>query len=193
MHCLYLGMTGSGKTTLAKEMARKFRAQGFGVLVLDPMGDDWAADFQTDDPNHFLAVVAKSTRCAVFVDESGETIGHYEKDMFWLATRARHYGHSCHFITQRAAQLSPTVRDQCGRMFLFRVSTRDADILANEWAEPTIKCAAQLERYAMLYCERYGGVKRGRVTLGKAVHATVGPIQPGVSPEPGPTQRSVIA
>lgn len=172
MHCLYLGMTGSGKTTLAKAAARRFRAQGYGVLVLDPLGSDWQADFQTDDSDKFLAVAAKSQRCAVFVDESGEMIGHYEKDMFWLATRARHYGHSCHFITQRAAQLSPTVRDQCSRMFLFRVSARDADILANEWAEPRIKTAAQLGRYEMFYCERFGGVRRGRVILNSNGEAT---------------------
>lgn len=91
----------------------------------------------TDNPDRFLKVVQASKSCAVFVDECGHFVeeGH-EAVLKWLSTNARHYGHNCHFITQRAKQVSPTVRDQCRNVFLFVQSDEDCKLIARDKAAP---------------------------------------------------------
>ena len=57
-HSLIIGMTESGKTTLATEICRDYRARGIKTIVLDPMYDQrWDADFLTTDKARFLEIV----------------------------------------------------------------------------------------------------------------------------------------
>jgi len=163
-HCLILGMTESGKTTLAKELAAQYRAKGVGVLVLDPLADpSWPADYRTDDPEEFMRVFWESRQCAVFIDEAGEAVGRYDEVMNKSATRGRHWGHNCHYITQRGVQLSPTVRDQCGHLFLFTTALNDAKTHANEWCQPELINARQLTQGQYYHCTRYGQLETNRV------------------------------
>lgn len=135
-HTLILGITESGKTTLAKKLAGVYKAKNTPVLVLEPFkSSSWGADLITDDPAHFLKVVFSNKSCAVFIDESGDMIGRYNKVMDKLATIARHYGHNSHFITQRAAQISTTIRDQCMNVFAFKQSYDDGKILASRYVD----------------------------------------------------------
>src|SRR5271154_7447046 len=99
-HSLVLGMTESGKTTLAKRMAWRYQARDVKVIVLDPLCDpEWQADFQTSDPEEFLSAFWASQKCAVFIDEAGQSIGRYNEVMQRTATRGRHWGHAVHFVT----------------------------------------------------------------------------------------------
>lgn len=164
-HVLIVGITESGKTTLAKRLCAKYKARGVKTIVLDPLGDPgWHADLQTPSPEDFLSVVKASRSCAVFVDESGEMIGRYNDEMFWLATRGRHYGHNCHFITQRAAQLNPTVRNQCTQAFIFCVSLSDAKTLADEYNKQEIRQANTLAQFECFHVTRFSPVKRLKIT-----------------------------
>ena len=165
-HSLIVGMTESGKTTLVTGLSREYQQQGIKVIVLDPLSDPrWQADFVTHDRFQFLQIVKHpDTRsCAVFVDESGEMIGQYNDEMFWLATRGRHYGHNCHFITQRATQLAKTVRDQCSYLFLFNCSRDDSKALANEFNRVELGEAFTLEKGEYFYCPRWGTLERRRL------------------------------
>lgn len=130
-------------------MLLKYRENGTRSLVLDPLCDpDWkiepGKDFQTDDAEEFLRVVRASRSFAIFVDESGASIGRYAGPMATLATQARHFGHKSHFLTQRAAQLDRTVRDQCSGLFLFRVGKEDAKTMAEEFGYEELKNANNL-------------------------------------------------
>lgn len=161
-HSLILGMTESGKTTLAKRLAEKYRAQGFSILVLDPMNDPgWPADYRTSDPDEFLRVFWNSRKCMVFIDESGDAIGRYNKPMERTATRGRHWGHSCHYLTQRGAQISQTVRDQCSHLFLFASSLKDRKLHAEEWNAP--KLVEPLNQGEFFHCTRFSAPKKGKV------------------------------
>jgi hypothetical protein len=123
----------------------QFRREGIPVLVLDPdLRKDWNADFITDDPDHFLAVVKANRRCALFIDEGGITVGRYPKEMEWTATNSRKWGHRAFFIAQRASQISPTVRGQCVSVLVFRQATEDAKILAREFVSDKFKEASTL-------------------------------------------------
>ncbi len=138
-HSLILGMTESGKTSLAKQLAASYKARGIGVIVLDPMHDPgWNADFQTDNQSEFMEVFFNSRRCMVFIDEAGESVGQYDKLMTKTATKGRHWGHCVHYISQRGAMINKTVRDQCRHLFLFASSLDDSKIYAREFNKPEL-------------------------------------------------------
>ncbi len=156
-HVLIVGMTESGKTTLAKELCHRHQKHGTQTVVLDPLGDPgWNADFQTRDPVEFLETCKRSVSCAIFLDESAQTVGRYNDEMFWLATSARHLGHKSHFITQRAAQLSPTVRGQCRHLFCFNVSKDDCKALAADFNNDQLLLANVLKQFECIYTSRFG-------------------------------------
>lgn len=132
------------------------------------MDKGWIADLVTSNPHKFLITAQKSRSCMLYLDESGETVGRYNDEMLWLATRARHYGHISHFITQRVVLLNRTVRDQCSKLFVFRVSANDAKALADDWANPHLYNAANLDKYQFIYCNRFGATKKYTLTLNGA-------------------------
>lgn len=161
---LIVGMTESGKTTLARKLSHDAKARGTGVIVLDTLNDPgWAADFQTSDPDEFIEILWRSQNCAVFIDEAGDSVGRFNTAMEQTATRGRHFGHNCHYISQRHAQLSKTVRDQCRYLALFRSSFDDCKIHAREWARPSLLDGAELAQGDYLFCGRFSDLSRGNV------------------------------
>lgn len=163
-HSLILGMTESGKTTLAKRLAAKYKAQGIGVLVLDPMNDpEWSCDYRGDNPEEFLKVFYASKSCAVFIDEAGDSVGRYNDVMNRTATKGRHWGHNVHFLTQRGAQLAATVRDQCGHLFLFTSSLNDSKVHADEWNQQELREARTMPKGTYFHCTRFGKLERGKL------------------------------
>lgn len=162
-HTLIIGTTESGKTRLAQVLEREYAQRGTASLVLDPLRDPRWTGHRFTDADEFNEVVRKSTRCAVFVDESGEVMGRYDDTLTWLATRARHYGHNSHFITQRPAQLNKTVRDMCSHVIMFRISRGDAKLLAEEFVNDDLLGASQLAKLHFIWVARFGATRRGRV------------------------------
>lgn len=165
-HMLICGMTESGKSTLACQLSWSYKDAGVAVIVLDPMLDKrWSADILTADRDYFLQVVTNPATkgCAIFVDESAEMIGHYNNEMFFLATRGRHAGHSCHFISQRAKQLAPTVRDQCSFLALFNCSLPDAIELSNNFNRIELREANTLKKGEYFFCGRFSPLERKNV------------------------------
>tara|TARA_R110000782_G_scaffold263592_1_gene356313 strand:- start:5401 stop:5898 length:498 start_codon:yes stop_codon:yes gene_type:complete len=164
MHGLILGMTESGKTMFAKELARQFKARGIGVLVLDPLNDpEWQCDFITSDPQEFLEVFWDSKSCMVFIDEAGDSVGRFNNEMRETSTKGRHWGHSVFYISQRATLINQTVRDQCGQLVLFNSSLEDCKIHANEWNRPELKSGNILAKGEYYQCGRFTPLTKGRV------------------------------
>jgi hypothetical protein len=161
---MILGMTESGKTTLAKQLAVNLKQKGFKVIVLDPLSDpEWNADFQTDEPDVFLNVFWESRQCMVFIDEAGEAVGQYDKVMQRTATKGRHWGHSCHYISQRGTMIARTVRDQCSNLFLFTSALEDSKTHAVEWNKPELKTASGLNQGEYFHATRFGNLQKGKV------------------------------
>ncbi len=70
-------------------------------------------------------VFTRRINCYVFVDDAGESMNRYDAAHTALATRARHRGHNVIFMAQRGSMLSPTVRAQCERAWLFSLPQQD--------------------------------------------------------------------
>jgi SpoVK/Ycf46/Vps4 family AAA+-type ATPase len=146
-HSIIVGITGTGKTTLAFKIAERYRARKIPVLVYDPFKRlEWQADFITDKPEEIVEVVFKNKSCAVFIDEAGEFLDRYSKEDTKLATMSRQLGHNVHFIAQRAQMLSPNVRHQCTNLFMFRQVASDCDLLSKDFANEQLKAGSGLEK-----------------------------------------------
>lgn len=78
-------------------------------------------------------------------------IGRYSPVMEELATRGRHWGHKCHFITQRAKQIGTNIRTQCSNAVIFKQSLDDTKDLSNEFVDPMINEAHKLEKGEFIY------------------------------------------
>lgn len=173
MHVLIAGITGCGKTTYGVDLVRVYKEKlGMESIVLDPIGDArWkqnGAALVFEDADKFVKAVNKSQNCMLFIDESGEMIGQYNKEMFFLATRARHMGHISHFMVQRPAQVSPTIRDQCTTLILFCVSSKDSKVMADEFpkAANEILSAPAFDKGQYVVASKFGPPVTGRLTFG---------------------------
>lgn len=169
-HSLILGMTESGKTTLAKRLCLQYRAAGVKTIILDPLNDpDWrvgATDqmvFQTTDADAFLEVFWMSESCAAFIDEAGEAVGRYNTVMQETATKGRHWGHNLHYITQGGSQLAPIVRNQCSHLFLFATALSDCKKHADEWNRPELLEASRFKAGEYFHATRFGVLQRGNL------------------------------
>ena len=167
-HGLIIGMTESGKTTLAQKMAQEFMDKGYAVLVLDPLKDPrWKCTFITSDMNEFKDMARRSKRCFLFIDESGDSCGQWEKENYWFATQSRHWGHSVYFIAQRVQMIATTIRTQCSFLYLFNCGKTDCKLLADEWNKPELLGANVLKQGEFFYCNRFTNTRKLSIFLDK--------------------------
>lgn len=159
----------SGKTTLCQEIARAYKAAGFGILVYDPMDDPaWICDRKFTDFEKFLECAYQATRCVLFIEEVGAVIGQYPKPHIeWLGTRSRHWGHRAFFIGQTPVQVSLTMREQCETLFLFRCIKKRAVLWAEEFADEDLEKAANLERFQFIKKTRFEPCKIQKIKIRK--------------------------
>lgn len=156
-HSLIVGMTESGKTCMGKALLHKYKREGVNTILLDPMMDPgWGADYVTRDPNDLLRVAKESRQCAIFIDEPASAIRKYDTEMEWLTTQSRHWGHETTICTQRGVQLSPTIREQCQKLYLFALgSERDAKVFADSYGDPGLLEACRLRQGEFLFARRF--------------------------------------
>lgn len=166
-HCITIGQTESGKSILNKRLSAWYKSKGVGVVVLDVMRDPgWTCDFLTDDADEFLEFVKDPERClqcALFIDEAGASLDRYAESFSWLTTQSRHHGHVCHLITQRAQQISPTVRNQCSTLYIFNVNGKDAKIYAEDFNSPLALEAPSLPQGHCIKIQRFKPPQRLRM------------------------------
>jgi len=168
VHKLITGTTLSGKSTLAKRLAGLYMEQGRKVLVLDELMDtQWPCSLLTDSPEEFKAIFWNSRSLAVFIDEAGESVGRYDKSMSMTATRGRHWGHICHYITQRASMVARNVRGQCSEVYAFCCEPKDAETLSAEFVQPELLKAPNLAQGEYIHAVRFGVDKKPFYEYGK--------------------------
>jgi hypothetical protein len=155
-HWLYVGVTQSGKTTLARWHSRKLVQAKHHVIVYDPVGtatagggwgigDEGGDGFEFhQEPDKFAEAMLKAKDAFVFIDESADVHSHSQVENQWMLRRGRHAGLYFRLIVQRVKMIPPNVRTQCARLFLFRAAKgdqreiladfgHDTDILPESW------------------------------------------------------------
>jgi len=151
MHDAYVGSTGSGKTYLAIEKAAAYLDAGVNVLVCDPFFSKWPTPrksspvtlWRTHLREPFMAAARRSRRCALMIDEGGQTLAR-DPDAEWLFTGARQWGHKTHAMLQDGIQMLPVMRGQCSTVAIFGpVDLRVAKLWAEAKVCPGLLAAAQ--------------------------------------------------
>lgn len=159
VNTLHVGIFGpglSGKTTLAKRLSRVYwETKGTKSIVLDPIGDSWGRHaFVTRDREKFLWMLGHERQCAVFIEESSETVDR-DRTMVHMFTSIRHKGHRTHVIGHTGASLLPVMREQLQTLYLFRQPRSAAEIWSELLSEPEILQACRLKQFEFLFCRLY--------------------------------------
>jgi len=151
MHRLITGRTLSGKTALARILVAEAQRQGVDAIIHDPMLSFWgdkAAVYET--AFEFMRAICEATKIRkpyiVVVDEADIVLSMGHQRYHWLLTRGRHYGFKVIVLTQRPALVAPTVRGQCTDVAVFKVSKKDAKLLADDYACEAINDAVDLRQ-----------------------------------------------
>ena len=162
MHNLIVGISGTGKSNLAKRIAQDFAARG-NVVVYDPLESvGWPESaLRFSSPQKFLDHVAHAEKAAVFVDEAKTLWDYDERAADLLLYRRRHQGLLVFLIAQRANMVRPNARNQCSRLYAFRQSAKDAELLANDFNDD-VRVIASFERGEFLATD---GIALTRCTL----------------------------
>lgn len=146
-HRAIIGQTGSGKTHAAKSIARAMLAGGIKTLVLHKPREPWPADcvtWQTYDPEKFLRMFWASKSCGCFMELADADVSKFDERFHLCFTQGRHEGHRCFYLSQRAAQVHPNIRENCESLCLFSVGMKAAKLWAEEFNDPALLGAVKL-------------------------------------------------
>lgn len=126
MHSLITGITGSGKSLLMKELILK---DPFNSILFSPFDDFFLKSYSLDYIDIFG--IENIEEDNIYIDEAGELLNR-DRKYNHLATLGRHYGKNITFIAQRAKMLTPEIRTNCEKFYLFTGGGMDSKILSEE-------------------------------------------------------------
>lgn len=170
LHAGIYGPTLCGKTTLGKELCADFEARGYHTLVCHPWDRNWPCTWWTNNLEQFIAKAKDSRSCALFIDEGGQ-VQLRDAECEWLVTGARNWGHVTHLMGNATRQITPTMRDNLSRLFLFKCGKEAAKKWYEVFAEEDIKQAVTLEKYQFLQIESFQPTLTRKLNLkGKSAH-----------------------
>lgn len=163
-HSLIIGMTESGKSTLAKLIVKQAKKRGVKTAILDPLKDPhFGADFQAQNGEEFLAWAKSNKSAVLIIDEAGTAVGRYNVAMQWVVTTARHLGHSSVLVCQGTSQLSPLIRGQCTTCYLFSSTAQTVKIISEDFNSPELMKMSRLNRGEFYIISRYDSLRHCKV------------------------------
>lgn len=168
-HTACLGQTGSGKTFATQCIAASIITQGMKTIVLHKPDEPWSAasaSWQTHDPEEYLRMYWASRNVACFMELSDADVGKYDKRFHDCFTRGRHGGRHNFYLSQRAAQVHPNIRENCASLLLFSVGKAAANLWAEEMNDPRL-VSGPIPSSIMTADQLAGDVKCGAMALPK--------------------------
>lgn len=164
MHCIIVGVTKYGKTTLCRQIATDLLKQGKPVAICDilpPVG--WPAGCIFVRPDNLVQFVESQRGYYLFCDEASDYIGH-RPEYQNIVKRAANYRHYCYVVAQRYKMLHPSTRSQCSAAIVFRQSVMDARMIADDRAQPSfIEAAGLAPGEYLYYASPTAGVVKKRI------------------------------
>lgn len=162
MHVAIVGISGSGKTLLAKHIARGLIKKN-PVIVFDPLkSGGWPVGAKLYSTLEAFKVVMKNTVSAyIFIDESKVIFDEDTKlAQKWLYQN-RHKGQLIFLIAQRAKMIPPNARNQCSKLYAFRQVKEDSIELAGDFGEE-MRELPKLEKGKFIFSDGFD-TKRGEL------------------------------
>ena len=138
-HIGIFGSTGCGKSTLARSLCRKLGEVERDVYVLDPMSNfsDWDGAVEISiSPDDFDLLAIGLSNATLFIDEADIYFNERDenfRERIGLLQRGRHRGLQIVAISQRPTALPPIARGQLQKIFAFRLSKKDTQMLADNF------------------------------------------------------------
>lgn len=176
-HSLICGMTESGKTTLAHQIANYYanlkNDERREIIVYDPMMTPTTAGSWPESAVlftkkiEFLNYIKKiGGRYVIFIDESDNIFSHEQRENNWILTKGRHFGFEVFLITQRPKMIAPSVRAQCSTAYVFRLGRNDLRMVGDDFAHEIADISLDQGDYLILFSAT-SGMSRGNSLKGK--------------------------
>lgn len=165
-HGAILGISGSGKTFLARHLGTGYKGGGRKVLCLHKPDEPWKASevtIQTSDVELFLAKIdsireenqiliesGMADMCnswVVFIELSDAEADKNDKRLHLLFSKGRHNGLKLYYLSQRGQSVHPNIRENCSELFLFSCYMKAAKNWAEEFCDDVLLKAATLPKY----------------------------------------------
>jgi len=168
-HVAIIGLTGSGKTFLARQLARIYKNKGEEVLCLHKEKEPWLkneVNLQTSNIEIFLQKIEERNMLnssnsinsdslkgyVLFMELADADADKYDLRVRRLFRQGRHDGHKIHYLTQRSKTVHPDVRENCHELMLFACSANSAKEWSEEFNAPILKSAKSLPKYQFFHC-----------------------------------------
>lgn len=162
MHTLIIGVTGCGKSTLAKLLCKGYYQSGFKTLVCDPnRSREWKCTYLVNSMEELNGLAEKNRDMFIFVDEAARYVDKYEDDCWWLTTEARKWGHSTCLIAQDTVMLPRVVREQCTRVYAFKTTPIDAKKIAGRYGSYIE--TDKLGKFEFLVLDDFIPIRKGKI------------------------------
>lgn len=171
-HGLIVGISGTGKSSLAKWLARALKSTpGFYVAVLDKLRDpDWCGHLVTHDPDVYWRQIIKVARplkkkIALIYEESRLSKARDDEALSLAAAAGRHPGIKLWPIAQRLAHVHPDVRENVAERWIFRIESDDAVAMAKGLRLDALREAADLPNLHFFRIRAGQPLQRGHLTF----------------------------
>ena len=160
------GGSKSGKTTLAFALAHWiWREHGLRSIVYDPFAARQRAAWGksawvTSDLEAFRRAVWGTTACAVFWDESSDSLDRNAREDKRFFTRIRHEHRALFVLMHDFTVLTPLMRGNLSDAWIFRQTSKRADDWCNLFTDHRLRDAAELDQYQFIHKRAFRDPKR---------------------------------
>lgn len=170
-HTLVVGETQSGKGQFVRSIAEARRAQGFPVLyysskLLERLDVECSVDWVTGDAGEFYerarTIVESGREVVLMIDEAKKFQKTHALELETMLCEWAAYGCQIYVIVQRAMQVFPDVRTNCGAVVSFLQGEESSAKIAKEFSCRELMEATQLKKgHYLYYKDAFTPVQRG--------------------------------
>ncbi len=153
-HSLIIGVTNSGKSTLAKKISQIFFSKGINVFIFDPYASsNWSSqsrDFKFSKPDNFIGKINQLKRGVLIIDEAPLLFDDYKNEMNGLMMRGRQQGLKIFLLAQRYKNLPPNSRGNANLVYAFSQSPEDTKLIKLDYPKCPDLASFQQGEYVAL-------------------------------------------